>query len=141
MQFELDDVFNKYLHMTYRQKVDVARETIADMADFLLKLEVGEEDRVNFYINLVRLFAGADQKFSLEECKLFNDIFSINLTYKEFTSLMVGHDEEFVENMDKIIDMMDEKAKISACSFGLVFLSVDRNITDSERKVFERILA
>ena len=102
MQFKLDDVFNKYLHMTYRQKVDVARETIADMADFLLKLEVGEEDRVNFYINLVRLFAGADQKFSLEECKLFNDIFSINLTYKEFTSLMVGHDEEFVENMDKI---------------------------------------
>ena len=141
MQFELDDVFNKYLHMTYRQKVDVARETIADMADFLLKLEVGEEDRVNFYINLVRLFAGADQKFSLEECKLFNDIFSINLTYKEFTSLMVGHDEEFVDNMDKIIDMMDEEAKVSACSFGLVFLSVDRNITDSERKVFERILA
>ncbi|MCR4911768.1 MAG: hypothetical protein K5925_04525 [Bacilli bacterium] len=141
MKFELDDVFNKYLHMTYREKVEVAREMIGDMAPFLMKLDLGEEDRINFYISLVRLFAGADQKLSLEECKLFNDIFSIDLTLKEFSTLMVGNDEEFVTSMDKIIDMMDDEVKVAACSFGLVFLSVDRNINESERKVFERILA
>ena len=140
MKFDLDDVFNSFLHMTFRQKVNRARKSIAEMSDFLIANDIGDEDRISFYLNLARLFIGADGKVSLAECELFNELFYLHLTYPDFSKLMTGNDKEFISVMDQAIDLMDKKAKVAACEFGLAFLSVDQELSEKEKAVFEKIL-
>lgn len=142
MKLDINDIYRQYLHMTYRQKKMEAFNSISKMNRFLKEYGVEENDRVAFFLNLTRLFVKADDKASLQECTFFNDVFNTSLSYADFVKMTSGGDEkEFVSSMNKIIDMMDEEAKVGACSYGLLLLSIDQNLTDKEKEVFEYILA
>ena len=141
MRLDIDRAFYSYLHMTYRQKLEEAHKSIGLLADFLVKYDFSEKDRVGFYLNLAKLFIAADAEASLQECKAFNDIFGTNISYKSFKEFVAnGNEKSFIESMNKFIDLMDDKAKLGACSFGLVFLSVDGHLSDKEKEVFNLIL-
>ena len=141
MKLDINDVYNEYLHMTYRQRKEEAIVSINRMNNFLVECGIEESKRVVFYLNLTKLFVAADGKASLQECTFFNDLFGASLSFADFSKMISGGDDkEFVLMMNKFIDMMDENAKIGACSYGLLFLSMDQNLTDKEKAVFEYIL-
>ena len=77
----------------------------------------------------------------MEEVNLFNDVFETSFNLAVFQELFQEADKpEFVEKMDSIIDKFPEEAKFAACVYGLIFLSIDGNITPKEKAVFEKIL-
>ena len=141
MKLDINNVYEKYLHMSYKEKVIEGIKGIAMLNNYLVKMDIEERDRVTFYINLTRLFVAADSEASIMECQLFNDIFKSQIQFENFKEMIAhGDDPEFVKSMNKLIDMMDDEAKLGACSYGLVFLSIDRHLSDKEKEVFRYIL-
>ena len=140
--FDLDAIYEDFLKLSFEEKVDSAREYISEIAETLLKLGVEENKRIKFYLALTLMFVSADKSASEAEVKLFNEIFGTTFKVEEFNFFFQNEDDEnLIEATNKIIDHFPEETKFAACAYGLVFLSVDGEITDKEKEVFENILA
>ena len=139
--FNLEEIYQEYLKLPYKEKVDNALVSIGEISSTLERLGINEDDRISFYLSLTALFVAADKEISAKEVKLFNDVFGTSFDKEAFEELFRnGAKKEFVEGMNKIIDNFPEEAKFAACVYGLIFLSIDGNITPKEKAVFEMIL-
>ena len=138
----IEQIYNDILSLSEEKRTQVAQNSAIELVDFLIDAGLKPEERQTFLCSVLGMFIAADLKVTVAEAKMFNALLGTELTPDDLAkgfSNCVG--AEYVKAMDEIIDTMPEDAKYNLCVLGLAFLTADKELTQKEVDVFEKILA
>ena len=137
----LEQIYNDFLALSEEKRTQVAQNSAIALVDFLIDAGLKPEERQTFLFSVLGMFIAADLRVTQAETRMFNDLLGTNLSADDLAkgfSNCVG--AEYVKAMDEIVDSMPEDDKYNLCILGLAFLTADRELTQKEVDVFERIL-
>ena len=137
----LEQIYNDFLALPEEKRTQVAQNSAIAVIDFLIEAGFKPEERQTFLCSVLGMFIAADLRVTVAEAKMFNFLLGTELTPDDLAkgfSNCVG--AEYVKAMDEIIDSMPEDDKYNLCILGLAFLTADRELTQKEVDVFEKIL-
>ena len=136
------ELFKEYANLpTLEAKIEEGKKHYLAFVAALKKEGYADADITNFACMLVRLASGADREADEEEYQLFEGITGIEMSFGEFYGMVKkGHDGEFLDVMDELVDGLNAEGKEEALRFVAVFLSSDHELTAVEKSVFDRLL-
>ena len=142
MSVSLREVYDKVTRLSHEERVRLAIGSGNNIAKHLKERGLDGEQSMRFFLYITALFVGADGVLDEEEHCLFNDAFQVDVPYdKLLETLKGGFNENYVQQMDEMIDRFPQELKFDICNYGLAFLSADGEISEKEQKIFEKILA
>ena len=142
MATNLRKLYQNYINMTEEQRIANAKKEIVVINQYLKNRGFNNNDILGFEVSLFRLYVSANHKASESEHRIFNAIFGLETTFERFFEVCdKGASEEFVEDMNEVIDTWPSDAKLACVGLGLCVMSNNGQLDSSETKLLERILA
>ena len=141
---QYSDFYKQFTDLSREQRMNLCKNSVAElMAFFKQKGLLEDEDfALSFFTSLIGYFIGADGKVTANEAAIFNEIFGTNYVPGDLAQLLPSlmSTENYLA-LDEFIDGMNEEQKNYACYIVLAVISADGEVSDSEARLFERILA
>lgn len=135
-----NDLYNQFLQLSHQDRVQIAKNGVAQTYDYLDKNGANDDVKLGFFIILIGLLIGADGKITPNETDLFNKIFGAELTPQQLIdTVSEATTNENFGALNDVIDAMDDETKGAALAVALVIISADGEIDDNERAVFEEL--
>lgn len=135
---EVDGIIAKVASLTVQERLNLARNTYADLMARLSE-KYGDEEAVKIFITFVKVFVSADKVTTDAEYALFKLITECNWSFSDFYEMTNGgSDPELVDAVDRFIDSLDEDGKIASVVMAMSFMTIDGEITESERQTLQK---
>ena len=141
MREELKEIYEQYLVLSDEDRINEARIAASSTLEALNKEYPDNPNNARLLMLVIRMCINMDNKVSVEECKLFNNLFNTNFSLEQFEEMMLYKDQGEFDQLDAITDRLPEEIKLDLCLLGLVFLSADGLLTEEEVEKFEELLA
>ena len=142
MQTNIDNLFVSYLLLDEKTRLRKAQKATNKLAKYLTdETQYTDKQVFRFYVNVVSLFVSADHECGREEWKLFNAILDGQYSYDTFYQYTDGgSNPEFQERMFRQIAALPKKIRDAIITIGLAFSISEKELSDSERAIIERII-
>lgn len=138
----LTELYQKYLDLDDQSRVNIALNCGKEIIAYLGNNGWNADQRMNFIVNLFKLFISADKSTGDAEYNFFVKVTGINCSYDAyFKACDYGAASDFVTMCDNAIDSMPNDVKYSTLTFGLCIMACDGRLTVSEQQLLERLLA
>ena len=141
MREELKEIYEQYLVLSDEDRINEARIAASSTLEALNKEYPDNPNNARLLMLVIRMCINMDNKVSVEECNLFNNLFNTNFSIEQFEEMMLYKDQGEFDQLDAITDRLPEEIKLDLCLLGLVFLSADGLLTEEEVEKFEELLA
>ena len=141
MREELKEIYEQYLVLSDEDRINEARIAASSTLEALNKEYPDNPNNARLLMLVIRMCINMDNKVSVEECKLFNNLFNTNFSLEQFEEMMLYKDQGEFDQLDAITDRLPEEIKLDLCLLGLVFLSADGLLTEEEVEKVEELLA
>ena len=141
MREELKEIYEQYLVLSDEDRINEARIAASSTLEALNKEYPDNPNNARLLMLVIRMCINMDNKVSVEECNLFNNLFNTNFSLEQFEEMMLYKDQGEFDQLDAITDRLPEEIKLDLCLLGLVFLSADGLLTEEEVEKFEELLA
>lgn len=141
MREELKEIYEQYLVLSDEDRINEARIAASSTLEALNKEYPDNPNNARLLMLVIRMCINMDNKVSVEECNLFNNLFNTNFSFEQFEEMILYKDKGEFDHLDAITDRLPEEIKLDLCLLGLVFLSADGLLTEEEVEKFEELLA
>lgn len=136
------DIYKQFEEASTDEKLVAARGAAGEVMAFLNDKTKDSDFKTGFFLILLGTLIGVDGTVTQAEVDVFNAVFDTDYTSKDLVRLISNlSTKENMELIDRVIDSMPEKIKLSTCVLALTVLSADGKIDDEEAKFFEKIVA
>ncbi len=137
----INDLINQSKSMSMEQRVNIAHQATDSIITQLKKLEISTEAITAFLINIFKLFVSGDKKTRKDEYVLFKTLFNLDIDTDTFFDLTnYGSDEKFVAQIDDLVDSSPNEVAVAVATLGILIITADGEVTDSEKALLERIM-
>lgn len=137
----INDLINQSKSMSMEQRVNIAHQATDSIIAQLKKLEISTEAITAFLINIFKLFVSGDKKTRKDEYILFKTLFNLDIDTDTFFDLTnYGSDEKFVAQIDDLVDSSPNEVAVAVATLGILIITADGEVTDSEKALLERIM-
>ena len=142
MKTNIDNLFVSFMLLDEKERLRKTQKATNRLAKYLSEdPETSDKMVFSFFINVVSLFVSANNHCGEEEWKLFNDILEGNYSYNAFYQATNGGAEpQFKEKMYEQIRVLPRRIKNDIVTIGMAFLISDKELSESEKEVFEHVL-
>lgn len=138
---KLEQVYNDFLNSTQEGRILTARITVRELTKYFLDKGFSEDKVLKMLLGIVGIFIAADRAVSHEELEVMNAIFDTNLNEEDVNKfVLVASKDSFFNTIDDFVDTLPKTQKLQCCIIALTIISSDGNITDNEKKEFEKFL-
>ena len=138
----LEQVYINMLNMTNDQRVIGARHFIAELLTYFQNTNTNQELADLTILYTVYMFITADGDVTKDEYKLFEEIFELGFSYKQFKKeVTVVNNPQMVNNLFTMIRPMDYEIRVNLVMLALNFLSCDGELSKEEQSLVVKILS
>ena len=141
MEQNIDNLFVSFLLLDEKERLKKAQKATNKLAKYLTEeTQYTDKQVFRFYLNVVYLFVSADHECGREEWKMFNAILDGNYSYDAFYQYTDGgSNPDFQERMFKQIAALPKRIRDAIVTVGLAFIISEKELSDSEREIMERV--
>ena len=137
----LDELIGKVLADDEQSRALVAKASFQHLLARVFS-DYEEDSAAELLLGILKVIVSSDHLASAAEWKLFNFVLGREYTYDQYVALTdYGSDPELVDAVDREIDAMDEESKMHAILLALCFITIDGEVTDSEKALLAKIIA
>ena len=138
---EFKSVYEKFESLSQEERIAAAKGATLDVLNYLNEKNYNDEFKSAFFVILIGALIGVDGTVTNSEVDIFNAVFATEFTAKDLVKTISQlSTKENMEVLDRIIDAMPEKVKLSACVLALTVISADGDVGDDEAALFQKIL-
>ena len=142
MNEELKDYLQSILDLSFDEKVQLGKESLAEFANGLSNYGATDEEVVAFILGFTKLFVSADLSCNREEYCFFRAVTGIEMSTDEFFDMTNhGRDESFLDAVGDALRALTYEQKRGIVIYGIALLSCDNVLKVDEIKLVEAILS
>ena len=142
---KLEEYYNWFLQLENSKRLSKAVSSHTNLTVYLKGIGVDKEQIKKLLNSIVGMFIVADGKVSSKEAEYYNIVFLNSVKGYSPSDIAQAFKDyqrpEYIEQLIKIVNSLDKNAKQDVLTLGIAFLTCDNELTDSEKKLFEKILA
>lgn len=140
MNKSLEELLDAALGLSYEEKVELGKKCLRSFEMAAEEKGLDEEQISEFVVEATKLFVSADLDCGIKEFQFFKDVTGIkDVTYDEFyDGTNNGADDDFIEYFFNKCHELGNEGENGLVGYGLALLTVDRQLKDSEVKLFLR---
>ncbi len=137
----INELINQSKTMSMDQRLSIAHEATGAIISQLKKLDISTDATSTFLINIFKLFVSGDKKTRNDEYVLFKELFNLSIDKDTFFNITnYGADANFIKEIDELVDCAPQEVAVAVATLGILIITADGEVTDSERALLERII-
>ena len=138
---EFKSVYEQFESLSQEDRIAAAKGATLDILNYLNEKNHNDDFKSAFFVILLGALIGVDGTVTESEVEIFNAVFATEFTSKDLVKTISQlSTKENMEILDRIIDSMPEKVKLSACVLCLTVISADGEVGEEEAALFQKIL-
>ena len=141
MNSSLKELFDQTFNLPPKDKVEIARQAMVEINQYLESINCTEEQIAMFIANLTRLFVAIDTRTVEDEYDFFLAVTRANITPSYFIQMVEdGSDPKFINDTINLIKSFDHDVRVSVLTYGMMFMSCDDYFHFKETALIKRFL-
>lgn len=141
MDAELKEFLQSILDLSFDEKVQLGKDSLAEFVQGIKDYGVSDEETVALIVGFTRLFVSADLSCTREEYCFFRAVTGMEISTDEFFDMTNnGRDGDFLDSAGELLNSLTYEQKRAIVIYGIALLSCDNVIKVDEIKMVEAIL-